>query len=242
MIVISRLTWAGVRDYEGGIDRGVYYPSSGQAEAWDGLISINEKPIDVALRSQYVDGVKVSQKRYRGYFSGTIEAYSYPDSLYSSIFSKKPKSFGLSYRTGKAKGYKIHLVYNVLIEPSPYLYQQLDLDAFRWPFTCLPVPITEAARSAHLIVDTAEAHSPAVVNLEDILYGTDESDPRLPMPEELFDIFEGGSVLLIIDNGDGSWTAIGPASMIQMLDATTFQITSPTASYIDADTYTISSF
>jgi hypothetical protein len=77
--------------------------------------------------------------------------------------------------------------------------------------------------------------------LEDVLYGTDDESPRLPSPEEVFEIFEENAILRIIDNGDGTWTAIGPDSAIEMLDSETFEITWPSAVYIDADTYTISS-
>jgi hypothetical protein len=48
--------------------------------------------------------------------------------------------------------------------------------------------------------------------------------------------------IIIIDHGDGTWTAESPREEdIIMLDETTFQITSETAIYLDEFTYEISS-
>lgn len=65
--------------------------------------------------------------------------------------------------------------------------------------------------------------------------------PRFPTLEELLDIFESGVILRITDHGDGTWTADGPDSAIQMLTESMFRITWPSAVYISADTYQISS-
>lgn len=224
------------------MDHGVFYSSIGPAEAWNGLTSIVEIPTDSDEKSRYIDGIKRGQRRPPGFFEGTIEAYSYPPSFYDHILTqRRHKSFSLSYRVDNAEGSKIHLIYNVLVSTPAYLHQQRDTDTISWKFTSLPVEMPNAARSSHLIIDTADAYSWTVDALEDILYGTDASPPRLPTPAEVFEIFEENSILRIIDHGDGTWTAIGPDSAIIMLDPTTFEITWPSAVYIDAVSYTISS-
>jgi hypothetical protein len=81
----------------------------------------------------------------------------------------------------------------------------------------------------------------ALADLEALIYGDDDNDPVLPSPTEVLEIFESHTTLRITDNGDGSWTATGPDSAIVMLDATTFQITWPSAIFIDATSYKISS-
>jgi hypothetical protein len=136
-------------------------------------------------------------------------------------------------------------VYNVVVSPSVYIYQQTDSESYSWDFTSLPVEIPlswyGAVRTAHLIIDADVAYIETLAALEDVLYGTDEEDPRLPFPEEVFQIFEDHSILIVTDNGDGTFTVTGPDSAIIMLDPDTFQITWPSAVYIDADTYTIHS-
>lgn len=77
--------------------------------------------------------------------------------------------------------------------------------------------------------------------MEDILYGTDISDPHFPPMNELFELFVSLGVLIIIDNGDGTWQAVDNGEdYITMLDDTTFQIDNADATFLDSVTYQIS--
>jgi len=91
------------------------------------------------------------------------------------------------------------------------------------------------------VISADVAYSSALSDLEDVLYGSATTDPRIPLPAEILSIFEENSILQIIDNGDGTWTAIGPSSAIIMLDSITFQIDWPSAVFIDANSYSIHS-
>ena len=240
---MTRLNWdIRPREYEAGLDRGVFYAKNAPGEVWNGLMAVNEDTTDLEVQSRHIDGVKVHHRRSPGHFAGQIEAVTYPESLQNDIFGLSlNRSFGLSYRVSKATGYNLHLVYNVLLQPSRYMYEQNKPGTFNWGFTTTPVAIPDAKGSSHLIIDSAIAYSWTIADLEDILYGTDTEEARLPLPEEIFEIFEENAILRIIDNGDGTWTAIGPDSVVYMLDADTFEISWPSAVYIDADTYTVHS-
>lgn len=239
---MTKLIWDDIRDYESGVDRGVFYPQLGSGEAWNGLVSVTESPSESDESSIYQDGEKIVQRRRAGEFSGTIESISYPPSFYTDVLmQRRSKPFGMSYRVQTKTGYKIHLVYNVLLGPSPYLFQSRGIDFHKWSFTTKPTTIPEAKFSAHLIINSNEAYSWTLEALENVLYGSEADPAILPSPQEVFDIFEVNSILQIIDNGDGTWTAIGPDDVIQMLDSTTFEITWPSAVYIDAVSYTIHS-
>lgn len=238
---MSKLTW-NQRNYEAGLDRGVLYPTSGIGEAWNGLVSVTETPSGSDGKPLYVDGVRVAQHRTREYFSGNIGAFTYPDSFYEDVLTqKRPQRFGLSYRVGAGKNHKIHLVYNVLVAPSSFDNHMVEAQPFNWSFTTIPVEAPEGLHGAHLIVDTAFAYPSTIADLEDILYGTEESLPRLPLPDEVLEIFEENSILRVIDNGDGTFTVIGPDEAVVMLDADSWEITWPSAVYIDAFSYTLSS-
>lgn len=230
---MSGLTWS-ERNYETGIDHGVLYPKNSPAEIWPGLISVNES-VDSEVRVRYLDGVKIGSQQTRGEVSGVIEAFTYPDIL------DEIQIFDMSYRTMTESAYQLHLLYNVLLQPTEHAYQQNEVDPFSWNFTTTAVEVPEVARSAHLIVESGISYSWTLAALEDVLYGSDSQNPSLPSPTEIYDIFEENSILRIIDHGDGSWTAIGPDEAIQMLDATSFEITWPSAVYISADTYSIHS-
>lgn len=238
---MTRLIWGLTREYQIGLERGVLYPNDGPGEAWNGLVSIEENPDgDVLIR--YIDGQKLELRRDQGSFNGRINAYTFPDSFYENVLRQaRPRSFGLSYRVGPPENQKIHLVYNVLVVPSAYSYEQVEPDLFRWSFTSLPVPVPEAERSAHLVVDTATAYSSTLSDLESILYGSESASARLPSPAEVVDIFEQNAILRVTNHGDGTFTIDGPDSAVTMVDSTTFQVDWPSVIVHDADNYQISS-
>lgn len=231
---MARLEWNG-NGYSTGVDRGVYFPQVGPPEAWTGLISVQESPSDLNTRIVYQDGVKILNRRREDSFSATIEAYTYPESLSART------EFGFSYRVNTDTGYRTHLVYRAKAKPSQRSYKFDETSTFSFDISTTPVPIPGVNPSAHLIIDTDFTYSGVVTAFEDILYGTQDEDPRLPSPEEIFDLFEVNSELRVTDNGDGTFTVDGPDSAIQMLDDTTFQITWPSAIFIDAESYTIRS-
>lgn len=241
---MTRLVWDKVteRDYESGLDRGVFYPLNGPGHAWNGLTSVEESSSDGDARPRYMDGQKIRENRRKGEFSATINAFTYPTVLSDGLLSSyRAARFGLSYRVQTATGYKLHLVYNALASPYQKNYAYDSTDPLSWSITTRGVSGPSNTIVSHLIIESATAYPETMAALETVLYGDDGNAPRIPMPDEVFQIFEDNSILQIIDNGDGTWTAIGPAEVIQMLDATTFQISWPTAVYIDAVSYTIHS-
>lgn len=193
-------------------------------------------------QTRHIDGVKTHFRRRRGEFAGTLQAFTYPTSFYENVLTQKRRnSFGLSYRINSGDGHKIHLVYNALVSTTAFNYRHAEADSFSWSFTTKAIPIPGAKPSAHLIVNTNKAYLWTLTALEDLLYGSESGEPRLPSPEEVLDIFEVNSILRVTDHGDGTFTATGPDEVVQMLDETTFQINWPSAVYIDEVSYTLSS-
>lgn len=237
-----RINWDGDRVSEWGVDRGVFYPNAGPGVPWNGLSAVQEQTSESNYRSRYIDGVKTRQRQSDGQFSGVIETFTYPDAFHDDILVQtRPKSFGLSYRVGAGDYYRIHLVYNVVISPSDVTHQQREIDRFSWAFTTTPVQVPFAKPTAHLIVDGVTGYSWMLADLEEILYGNASEDPRLPTPQEVWDVVEQASLLLVVDHGDGTFSVIGPDSAITMLSATTFEIDWPSVIILDPNTYQISS-
>lgn len=256
---MARLAWdePGTRSYELGVDRGVLYPSNGRGVPWNGLISVNEAPSDADLVASHVDGRKIwHQRRIEG-FSATITAYTYPQEFEKYLGNNEGLTgqvrpyFGFSYRTRLANdleseaGSLIHIVYNALASPSSNQYSSesdsTEPTTFSWDMDTTPVVLANGAIGSHIIVNTKMAHSWAVEALESQIYGSGLNEPYLPTISAVMDIFEAASIFRVTDHGDGTWTAEGPDSAIQMLDATTFQITWPSAVYLDNVTYRLSS-
>lgn len=257
---MTRLIWneSGSRYYEYGVDRGVFYPPERNGVAWNGLISVREAPSGLGKSMRYFDGEKYYTETTGDSFSGTIDAFTYPEAFepYDGTDSRHlahqatRRPFNLSYRTHERNAldeefYTLHLVYNVLVSPSSRNYARND-DAiepviFSWDFTTLPRHVPGAKPTAHMMLVAKKSYAWTLTDLEDVLYGKEGFDARFPTPEEVLGLVESNAILRIIDHGDGTWSAIGPDDVVQYLDETTFQIDWPSLSYLTEDTYRVSS-
>lgn len=262
---MARLSWAAVgeRFFETGIDCGVLYVGAQPGVAWSGLISIVERPSGGSPKAYYMDGVKYLNVPSAEEFEATINAYTYPNefgvcdgtvTFHSGLLiTQQPrKSFGLTYRTklgndsdGADHAYKLHLIYNALASPSQRtnnaIGSSVDPNNFSWDITTRPPSTTGYRRTAHVVIDSRLTNELTMAAVEDVLYGTDSMAARLPSLAELIAIFDNNTLFTVVDHGDGTFTVTGPSEAILMTDPDTFQITWPSAIYIDADSYTINS-
>jgi hypothetical protein len=266
---MTALTWddVGERIYQTGIDRGVLYIQDNPGVPWNGLTSVDDSPA-TEVKAYYLDGAKYLQNISPGDFVGKLKAYTYPEEFESvngvsepapgiHFHEQVPKSFSLTYRTkigndvdGADHGYKIHILYNVVADPDSVVYQTAtDSGAqpieFGWSLTGTPVHFPGMRPLVHLSFDSTEVESELFETLEGILYGTDDDEPRLPTIIEVALLFGYLGALVIVDNGDGTWTATDLGSVdipayITMIDETTFEIDDADVTYLDAETYLIS--
>jgi hypothetical protein len=147
-------------------------------------------------------------------FGGTIEAYMYPDEFMEcdgsasltagvSIGQQPRKTFGLCYRTTLGNdvasndyGYKLHLVYGALASPSEKAYATIndspEAITFSWEFSTTPVNVTGHKPTASLTIDSTKVDETKLAALEAILYGTDDVEPRLPLPDEIATLMTNG--------------------------------------------------
>lgn len=217
---MSRITWdaTGERLYETGVDRGVLYPRSSTGEyingvPWNGLVSISESPSGAEATPQYADNIKYLNLVSTEEFGGTIEAFTYPTEFGQCdgsaevtpgihVGQQTRRTFGLAYRTllgndvdATDHGYKLHLVYGALASPSEKAYTTVndtpEAITFSWEFTTTAVDVPGHRPSATITIDSTSVDPGALAALEDILYGTELQDPRLPLPAEIIDLFEG---------------------------------------------------
>ena len=106
----------------------------------------------------------------------------------------------------------------------------------------VPEPISNFRPTAYVVIDSRKIDPFLLADIEAIIYGTDEDDPRLPELDGLITFVKKWGRLIITDLGNGLWQADSPIpGIIEMLDETTFEITSDTAVFIDAVSYTIES-
>lgn len=263
---MAELVWdeTGEKVFQFGIARGVLYLADGRAVVWNGLTGMDESS-DAELTSYYMDGVKFLQNLSPGDFSGKLKAWTYPDEFDEVLgiaeveqglryYEQPPKSFSLSYQTrigndlDQDAGYKIHLLYNLLAVPDDVSYATLSSNAvdpteFSWSMTGTPQIATGFRPTVHVVVDSTKTDPQVLQTLEDTLYGTSVSDPNFPSIDIIRELFKSFGALVIVDNGDGTWTAIDIGdTYISMTSATEFEIDSPSATMLDAYSYTISTF
>jgi hypothetical protein len=259
---MTRLLWdqIGDRFFETGIDRGVLYLESGAIVAWNGLTSVNEDFEDDVTEPTHLDGIKFLEHPKIGDFSATLTAITYPDEFLECegvinldgmlVDGQTPTRFGLTYRTKVGNdlekedlSYKIHVLYNLTAVPDTRTYETVTAQTspmeFSWRILGVPALAPGYKPTAHIIFDLRYLPELMVQDLEDLLYGTVDESPRLPTMADLVYFGAHWQIFWIQDHGDGTWTAHDHGEYITMLDETTFEIDSPSAVYIDAESYTI---
>jgi len=261
---MPRLVWdaSGEKVYESGVTNGVLYVEGHDGVAWNGLISVSEDPSGGEPKAYYMDGIKYLIKNSPEEFSATIEAFTYPDEwgacdgtavidvgLYATQQTRSP--FGLTYKTlvgndtdGVDHGYKLHFVYNASASPSSRSNQTLtdtpSPETFSWKIETKPVVVSGFKPTAHFFLDSRTTNAELLARIEDLVYGSNDNAAYLPSIDELRILFATYDVqMLIVDNGDGTWTASGPDEMVNFIDGDTFTITSTSSVYLDPDTYTV---
>jgi hypothetical protein len=216
---MARLKWdqVGERVYETGVDHGVLYSPNANGEynegvVWNGLVSVSESPSGAEATPQYADNIKYLNLVSAEEFGATIEAFTYPDEFAQFDGTAEVQSgvligqqtrgtFGLAYRTlvgndvaGTDLGYKLHLVYGALAAPTEKAYgtvnESPEAITFSWEVSTTPVEVPGYKPSATVVIDSTKTDPEALAALEEILYGTDTDEPRLPLPAELLDLFE----------------------------------------------------
>lgn len=216
---MTALTWDGVGDrtYETGVDHGVLYtPTNGvydKGVAWNGLTAVTESPSGAEATPLYADNIKYLNLVSAEEFSATIEAYTYPDEfgIHDGTAELAPgiqvgqqtrQPFGFSYRSLKGNdtkstdyGYKLHLVYGALAAPSEKAYATVndspEAITFSWEVSTTPVPVPGMKPTSVITIDSTKVTPAQLKQIEDILYGTAGSEPRLPLPAELVEILKG---------------------------------------------------
>lgn len=209
------LTWDEVGEhlFETGTDRGVLFvidskkSTYGTGVAWSGLTGITESRSGADETELYADNIKYLGLRGSEKFGGTITAYYAPDAWKEcdgeaelvpgvSISQQKRKVFGLAYRTligndteGQDHGYKIHLIYGATASPSNREYQTVndspEAVELSWEFSTTPIAVAGFKPTSHLEIDSTKFTEEKMKLIEDKIYGTEETEPTLPLPNEV---------------------------------------------------------
>ena len=204
---MSKLVWdaAGQKQYESGVSKGVLFKYDATSQkwkgvAWNGLITVDEKPDGADENELWADNIKYGSLRAAEKFGGTIEAYTYPEEFEGcdgllrpatglTIGQQKREKFCLAYVTDIGNdleteaGYKIHIVYDATCTPSDKSYgtrdDNPDAITFSWDFDTTPRAVTGYKPTSLIVIDSTDftetAMKTKLKEIEDKLYGTDST-------------------------------------------------------------------
>ena len=210
---MSKLVWdqTGERKYETGVDHAVLYPPHQTGVAWNGLTAVNESPSGAEPSAIYADNIKYLNLMSEEEFAATIEAYTYPDefkeyigeveiAVGAIIGQQGRKPFGLVYRTligndedGRNHGYKLHLIFSCMASTAERnnttITDTPEVVSNSWEISTTPIDEEGFKPTAKITLDSTKFTKAGLSNvlkaIEDVLFGTDTTNAKLPYPYEL---------------------------------------------------------
>lgn len=218
---MAKLVWdkTGERLYETGVKQCALFPvqtggTYTKGVVWNGVTAITESPSGAEATALYADDIKYLNLLSTEELGATIEAYMYPDEFAEcdgsasiadgvSIGQQKRKPFGLAYKTtlgndeeGNEYGYKLHILYNALAAPSERAYATVndspEAITLSWELSTTPVSVAGFKPTACVTIDSTKTDATKLKKLEDMIYGTETVEPKLPLPDEIVQIMNAG--------------------------------------------------
>lgn len=207
----------GKRFYETGVSNAVLFPQADDGTypkgvAWNGITAANESPSGAESNDQYADNMVYLSLTGAEKFEGTIEAFSSPaefdecDGMKElskglTVHQQTRKPFGFAYKSilgndikGNDYGYKLHIWYGCKAAPSERAHSTVNDSPEpqnpSWSISSTPVAVPGAKPSSVLTFNSTTTPVDKLKKIEDILYGTDEADARLPLPTELLELLK----------------------------------------------------
>lgn len=216
---MSKLVWdqTGERRFETGVEQVALFPQKDGAYsngvAWNGITALNLTPSGAEPTSLYANDSKYLTMMSVEELGGTIEAYTYPDEwaacdgsaevtpgVYIGQQDRMP--FGLVAKTligndtqSTAFGYKLHLIYGGLASPSEQAHATVNENpeaaTLSWEFSTTPVLATGYKPTSYICIDSTKVDAEKLKALEAVLYGSEEAEANLPMPDAVFSMLKG---------------------------------------------------
>lgn len=211
---MSKMVWdqIGQKRYETGIEQCALYPQSAEGTypkgfPWNGVTGVSESPSGAEPTAIYADNVKYLSLMSAEEFGATITAYTYPEEFEAcdgsaeiadgvTVSQQDRTPFGLVYKTiigndikQNKYGYKLHIIYGGLAKPSGKDFKTVndspEAIEMSWEVSTTPVSVEGMKPTAKLTIDSTKADPEKLAALEAILYGSADTEPRLPFPDEI---------------------------------------------------------
>lgn len=207
----------GKRFYETGVSNAVLFPQADDGSypkgvAWNGITAANESPSGAESNDQYADNMVYLSLTGAEKFEGTIEAFSSPvefdecDGMKElskglTVHQQTRRPFGFAYKSilgndikGNDYGYKLHIWYGCKAAPSERSHSTVNDSPEpqnpSWSISSTPVAVPGAKPSSVLTFNSTTTPAEKLKKIEDILYGTEAANARLPLPSEIIELLK----------------------------------------------------
>lgn len=238
-------------DFSGSI-KAYTYPKEldafeGRVDVGNGMI-LTDQPVDETFSLCYrtkigndLEGIDYGYKIHVVY-----NLTASPDSISMSTITENPEAsdFGWSISAVPeyAPGYRptAHAIFDTTAM-DPNLIDELEKILYGTDAILTPPPpdaeVWDGGSPSFSTSDIVDGGTPT--STADGVVVDPGTNPGLPALSELMSFVSEWVLIDVTDNGDGTWTATGPDPFVRLLDSTTFQIETPQAVYLDANTYQI---
>lgn len=220
---MAKIVWDanGERWYENGVDHGVLWVQRANGSykpgvCWNGLTSVDENPEGAEANDLWADNMKYGSMRSAETYGLTIHAYQSPPEFQEcdgyrnpvpglKLGQQKRTAFAFGWRSQIANdtqtesddGYLLHVAYNLIAAPSSRTWETIndspDAAEREWECDGLPVNLEGYKPIYKLEIDSRYVDPDKLKIIEGILYGTNETDSRLLLPDEFIQIIGGTS-------------------------------------------------
>ena len=214
---MAKMEWdkTGERLWETGVEQAALFlldeaGAYGNGEAWNGLIGVTESPSGAEPTALWANDKKYGELLSTEEFGGSIEAYTYPDGFKAcngeaeiapgvTISQQTRKTFGMAYKTlvgndvvGTKYGYKLHLVYGAKAAVSEKANQTIsdspEAMTMSWEFSTTPVAVEGFEPTSQLVINSNTVAPEKLAALEAKIYGSEDTEPSLPLPNEVLEL------------------------------------------------------
>lgn len=233
---MARINWGTVpHDYHMGVSKGVLYLQNpdGTYEpgvAWNGLRSVSETPTGGTVSKIYADDMQYGSLRAQEGLTGRIEAYAYPDefilctgyhspAIATLINLQKRRSFGFCYRTMiNQEDYILHILFSVNLNPGEVSFktagESVDVNVYGWEYFTIPSVYKNRKPASLITIDSRKISANAKTLLENLLYGTENTDPTLLKYEDFIEFcrtasLQGALIQAVNTLGLWRWDTLG---------------------------------
>lgn len=215
--LLSQYTAVGANVYETGVknvalyvmdEKGVYQ----KGVAWNGVTNVTLSPSGAEATPLFADDRKYLNLVSAEELGGTIEAYTYPDEFAicdgsveldgMKIGQQPRRTFALVFETtvgnetNSKAGNKLHVVYGCLAAPSEKAYNTIndspEAITFSWELSTTPIAVkldgVEYEKTSYVELNSTKVGSAKYQSLKDSFYGTEDGEPTLLMPADIYAI------------------------------------------------------